>query len=109
MYRKHFGQTPLPATWNGTAVDVAAALTKDGKILTLSVVNPTSEEIDVKLDAAGLTLAGSGTRWFIAGPNGEAHNSPGQARVIDIQHGATPAGTLKVPALSATLFELPLK
>jgi len=109
MYRKHFGQLPLATTWNGTAVDVAAALTADRKQLTLSVVNPTSEEIEVKLDAAGLTPAGPGTRWFIAGPNGEAHNSPGQARVIDIQQGATTVGTLKVPALSATLFVLPLK
>ena len=109
LYRKHFGQIPLVTTWTGTAVDAAAALTADRKLLTLSVVNPTSEEIEVKLDAAGLALAGPAVRWDIAGANAEVHNTPGQLRVVNIRRTEASAATLKVPALSATLFELRLK
>ena len=109
LYRAKFGSIPLVASWDAGPLDVAAALTTDHKKLTLSVVNPTTEEIEVKLDATGLTPAGPVTRWFITGPNAEAHNTPGQPRVIDIQHSEATAGSLKVPALSATLFELPLK
>ena len=109
LYRKHFGQIPLATTWTGTAVDAAAALTADRRLLTLSVVNPTSEEIEVKLDAAGLALAGPAVRWDIAGANAEVHNTPGQLRVVNIRRTEASAATLKVPALSATLFELPLK
>ncbi len=110
LYRAKFGSIPLVLSWTPGAVqDVAAAFTADRKKLTLSVVNPTTEELEVKLDATGFTPAGAVTRWFIAGPAAEAHNSPGQPRVIDIRHDEAAAGTLKVPALSATLFEIPLK
>ncbi len=110
LYREKFGSIPLVLSWNaGAPQDVAAAFTADRKKLTLSVVNPTTEELEVKLDATGLTPAGPATRWFIAGPNAEAHNTPGLPRVIDIKHDAATASTLKVPALSATLFEIPLR
>jgi alpha-N-arabinofuranosidase len=110
LYRAKFGEKPLIVNQaTGRPYDVAAALTKDGKTLTLSVVNPTTEEIDLQLAATGLSLSGEGTRWSVAGSNPEAHNAPGQPRVIDIQRAAAKSTALKVPALSATLFELPLK
>jgi len=109
LYREKFGVKPLLIDQHFGALDVAAALTADGKTLTLSVVNPTSEELSVNLQATGLALAGPATRWYIAGDKPEAHNTPGQPRVVDIRHDSASAGVLKVPALSATLFELPLK
>lgn len=109
MYREHYGQIPLVVSPGAGTADVAAALTSDRKKLTVGVMNPTGEELVVKLDTAGLTLAGPGERWFITGANAEAHNTPGQPRVVDIQHGAASATALKVPALSATVFELPLR
>ena len=109
LYRAHFGQIPLQLAQTFGPLDVAAALTTDGKTLTLSVVNPTSNETGVNLTAAGLTLAGPGTRWSISGPTAEAHNTPGQPRVVDIHRTDTSVAALKVPALSCTLFELPLK
>jgi alpha-L-arabinofuranosidase len=109
LYREKFGQTPLVVTTGSGPVDVAAALTKDGRKLTLGVVNPTGEELTLNLTAAGLELAGPAVRWHITGPVPEAHNAPGKPRVVDIQRSDAAAGSLKVPALSATLFELPLK
>jgi len=109
LYRAKFGVKPFVVSGTGGPWDIAAALTKDGKVLTLSVVNPTTEELSVNLTAAGLTPAGPAIRWSIAGPNAEAHNTPGKPRVVDIQRSDATASALKVPALSATLFELLLK
>jgi alpha-L-arabinofuranosidase len=109
LYRERFGVTPFNVSWSSSPCDVAAALSKDGRTLTLSVVNPTAEEVNINLSAAGLALAGSGVRWHITGAKAESHNTPGRPRVVDIQRSETKAGALVVPALSATLFELPLK
>ncbi|HWA25007.1 MAG TPA: alpha-L-arabinofuranosidase C-terminal domain-containing protein [Lacunisphaera sp.] len=110
LYREKFGEKPFVVSWNdGSPCEVAAALTKDGKTLTLSVVNPTVEEMNVNLTAAGLAPAGPAVRWSIAGSSAEAHNTPGKARVVDIQRTDASVAALKVPPLSATLFEVPLK
>jgi alpha-N-arabinofuranosidase len=110
LYRAHYGETPLKVAQDFGPVDVAAALTKDGKTLTLGIVNPTDAEVEISLDLAGGVLSGNGSRWFIAGTDEKAHNTPGLARVIDIQHteGLT-AKSLKVAPLSATVFALPLR
>lgn len=109
LYRAKYGQVPLLLPEGSGPCDVAAALTSDRRKLTLSVVNPTTEEVTVHLAAAGVTPTGNGTRWYITGPAADAHNTPGQPRVIDIKESAVTGGVLKVPALSATLFELPLR
>jgi alpha-L-arabinofuranosidase len=109
LYREKFGSTPLVVSHDAGPLDVAAALTKDGRKLTISVVNPTGKEVSINLSAAGLNPAGSAVRWHITGASPEAHNTPGKPRVVDIQRSDASATALKVPALSATLFELPLK
>lgn len=110
LYRKHFGETPLLMPEAAAPYDVVAALTKDGRTLTVAVVNPTSEEINLTLDLAGATLAGNGTRWHITGADEFAHNAPGQPRAVDIKRtDGVATNALKVPALSASLFALPLK
>jgi len=51
------------------------------------------------------------TRWHITGPSVNAHNTPGKPRVVGIQRtdGLAVTAPLRVPALSATIFVLPLK
>jgi len=111
MYRAHFGQTPLIIDQPAAPCDVSAALTQDGKTLTVSVVNPTTRELDLLLTFAGKVEAGVTTRWHITGADEFAHNSPGQPRTVDIQRtdGIPANSALRVPALSCTLFVLPLK
>jgi alpha-N-arabinofuranosidase len=111
LYRAQYGQIPLRLEQDFAPYDVVAALTKDGKTLTIGVVNPTESEIALKPLVSGATPDGSATRWHISGPSPTAHNTPGKPRVVDIQrtdHLAV-ALTLRVPALSATVFALPLK
>ncbi|MDQ5979883.1 MAG: alpha-L-arabinofuranosidase [Verrucomicrobiota bacterium] len=109
LYREKFGQKPLAVSADAGPLDVSAALTKDGKTLTVGVVNPTGEAVDLKLALVGLKYAGPATRWHITGPNAEAHNTPGKPRVVDIKRTEAKASLLQVPALSVALFEVPLE
>jgi alpha-N-arabinofuranosidase len=111
MYRAHYGQIPLRIEQDFGPCDVAAALTKDGKTLTIGVMNPTESEIELTPLVSSAMLAGSATRWHITGPSPTAHNTPGKPRVVDIQRTDRLSVTspLGVPALSAAVFVLPLK
>ena len=111
LYRAHFGQIPLRLEQDFAPCDVAAALTKDGKTLTIAVMNPTDSEMEISPSLSGATLAGQATRWHITGPDPVAHNTPGKPRAVDIQRtdGLPTSSALRVPALSCALFALPLK
>jgi alpha-L-arabinofuranosidase len=110
MYRAHYGQIPLRLEQDFAPCDFAAALTNDRKLLTIAVMNPTESEIELTPLVSGATPAGSVTRWHITGPSPTAHNTPGQPRMVDIQRtDRLPVSSpLRVPALSATVFVLPL-
>lgn len=110
LYRAHYGQIPLRIETDFSPCDVAAALTKDGKTLTLGIMNPTAAEVELRSTLAGARLSGPATRWHITGPAPTAHNTPGKPRVVDIQctEGITLADGLHVPALSCALFRIPL-
>lgn len=111
MYRAHYGQIPLRVEQDFGPCDVAAALTQDGKTLTIGVMNPTDQEMVLAPTLAGTQFAGSASRWHITGPTPAAHNTPGLPRVVGIQRadGISVTGGLRVPALSAAVFRLPLK
>jgi alpha-N-arabinofuranosidase len=110
MYRAHFGEIPLRLEQNFGATDISVALTKDGKTLTIGVMNPGNSELELQPWLSGASLAGTATRWHITGPNAEAHNTPGRPRVVDIREtGGLAASTLRVPPLSAAVFRIPLK
>src|SRR6478735_9881624 len=83
LYRDHFGTIPLGVTGSSPQpvrtgrvgaeipnvnagsptypLDVAAALSADGKTLTVSVVNPSESSQTLRLDLRGLTVARGGT------------------------------------------------
>lgn len=110
LYRAHYGQIPLVIETDFTPCDVAAALTKDGKTLTIGVMNPTDAEIELQPSLSGAMPGGAATRWHITGPNPSAHNTPGKPRVVEIQRAEVPStSVLRVPALSCALFSVPLK
>ena len=111
MYRAHFGSIPLKLAQDFAPCDVVAALTADRKTLTIAVVNPTAAPVALSLDLPkGLKTTGNGTRWSVAGTDERAHNIPGQPRVLDIATAKdiAPAAPLAVPALSATIFAIPV-
>ncbi|NQW99462.1 alpha-N-arabinofuranosidase [bacterium] len=110
LYRARYGTTPLVISQQKAPYDVAAALSKDGSHLTVSVVNPTAQPVSIKLSYGSTLPAGAAKRWHITGPSAESHNAPGKPRVIDIQSkdGIDATAPLEVPALSCSLFEIPI-
>jgi alpha-N-arabinofuranosidase len=111
LYRARFGLTPVEVAGEHRPLDVAAALSGDGRALTLSVVNPTDEARRLRLKLAGGALAGTGQKWVITGKDRWAHNRPGAPRGVDITtepvEGALEAAA--VGPLSVTLYSLWLR
>jgi alpha-N-arabinofuranosidase len=110
LYRRHFGVVPLTVTTAGP-LDVMAALTDDGRQVTIGIVNPSDEgaTIDLKLD--GGELAGPGQGWQIAGDDPMAFNEPGVEPQVTIQERPVRGAPdrLDVAPTSVTVFSLNLK
>jgi alpha-N-arabinofuranosidase len=111
LYRARFGTTPVEVAADLRPLDVAAALSEDGRALTLAVVNPTEEARRLRLNVAGRALAGSGQKWVITGKDKWAHNRPGLPRGVDITTEAVEGvgEAALVGPLSVTLFSLWLR
>jgi alpha-N-arabinofuranosidase len=111
LYRAHFGQIPLRLTQDFGSLDVAAALTADGRTLTVAIVNPTAETVSLPLALAQRKITGPATRWTIGGADAHVFNTPGQPRRVDLVRtaGLDAAQPLAVPALSCTLYAIPVE
>jgi alpha-N-arabinofuranosidase len=113
LYREHFGTRPLVLAADAAPapLDIAAALSADGRTLTIGVVNPTDQAVSLPLALANAAAAGPATRYVIAGKDRHDHNTPGRPRVVDIATTANlDAGRpLEVPALGVALFAIPLR
>ncbi|MBN1362462.1 MAG: hypothetical protein JW993_17835 [Sedimentisphaerales bacterium] len=111
LYREHFGSIPVAVTHSAQPLDVSAALTEDGKEITIGVVNPTSSTYELKLDIAALTPTAAAKTWIIANDDPMAYNQPGEPRKIDIVAGpaADLTGAVSVKPLSITLFRAPVQ
>jgi alpha-N-arabinofuranosidase len=105
LYRHRFGTLPV-ATEATHLLDAQAAWTADRKTLTLGVVNPSLKSVAIQLEVHGAKLAGTGTRWEIAGSDPQACNDPG--RPPSVTTNETPlagvSDTLTVAPCSVTLF-----
>jgi alpha-N-arabinofuranosidase len=110
LYRAHFGQSPLRLEQDFAPCDIAAALTRDGKTVTVGVMNPTDAEINLRPLISGVMPTGAISRWHISGPSATAHNTPGKSREVDIRRtlGILPFAGLRVPPLGCAVFSLPL-
>ncbi|MDO5308740.1 MAG: alpha-L-arabinofuranosidase C-terminal domain-containing protein [Planctomycetia bacterium] len=111
LYRNHFGVQPLMVEAKAP-YDVAAALTQDGKTLTLAIVNPTEQEASFNFQVNGLQLAKGATKYEIIGKNAMDYNDPDQPQKIDIAQTQTDDDLdkgVKVAPLSVTLFEIAVK
>jgi len=110
LYRERFGVVPVAVTTQ-QPLDVAAALSEDGRTLTIGIVNPTKSELDLPLSIDGVELAGQGNRWQIAGDDPDAFNEPGQPPRVRIETAPVNnvSDKISIPACSVTLFALELK
>jgi len=133
LYRRHFGTIPVDIRGNSPQhevkgvvnvdkpkassgsdtypLDAAAALTADGKTLTLAIVNPTDSDQPIDVSFLGVNLRPSGKLFSIAAPDSVGTPQPGRAAAVSIAESpltAVPA-KLVIPKQSISLFELPVR
>lgn len=109
-YRAQWQPIPikLPADAYGH-LDVAASKSEDGKILTVSIVNPTDKDVTLDFRVEGIQLPSRATAWTITGPNEKAHNVPGEKRLVDAKEDSVRISNgLKAPKLSSVLYRIEL-
>ena len=104
LYRDHMGTVPVEVGGNspplppdrpaagGAAsrrpnagsptwpLDVSAALSADGKLLTIAIVNPTESAQDLDIAIQGAQLRGKGRMWRLTGPESECDDGLGAQR-----------------------------
>ncbi len=109
LYRRHFGALPVAVETQGP-LDVMAAVSEDGKTLTVGIVNPTLEAASVRLELAGARLGGDAVRRQIAG-DPMAFNEPGaepRVKIVEIAVDGL-SERLEVAPASVTLYSLKLR
>ncbi|RPH99087.1 MAG: hypothetical protein EHM72_12160 [Calditrichaeota bacterium] len=111
LYRQEFGAIPVQVSGDVGNLDVSAALTDDGKALTVAAVNATSQNGSLNLNIVGGAIGRQVTKWLIVHPDPQAHNVPGKPAVLTIERKKETLkdSTLNVPAMGIVLYRIPLK
>jgi alpha-N-arabinofuranosidase len=111
LYRQQFGVTPLAVTgdYDPAAVDVSAALTADGRTLTIGVVNTLNQPRTIAVTFESAKAGDRATVWRIAGDDPAACNTvESQEVVIEGPREIAFDGNLTLPAYSVNLYRVPL-
>lgn len=109
LYRAEWQPVPLIVEDRFGHYDIAASVSENGKVLTVSIVNPTAEPLSVALSLKEGQLPDSAKCWTISGPDHRARNGPGEL-VVDAQESQADISTgLEAAALSSVLFRISLK
>lgn len=110
LYRAHFGVTPVEVKIDGQGrdLDVVAALSADGDLLTLAVINPRPKPATLRIEVAGQPLQGAGEQWLVAGADPRATNGVGETKVA-VQHGTVDGlESWTSPGYSFAIVRLPV-
>jgi alpha-N-arabinofuranosidase len=128
LYRDHFGSVPVEVGGNSPPpaplypvgadqpkvnagspthpVDVSAALTSDGKFLTLAVINANESAQELDLSFKGITLLGKGRMWRMTGDSLNAVTGLGRNEVRIVETPVTEAPKmLKIAPISISIYE----
>lgn len=128
FYRDHFGSVPVEVGGNSPAppplypvggdqpkvnagsptypVDVVAALTSDGKSLTVAVINATETAQELNVSFKGIALTGRGRAWRMTGDSLNAATGLGrnEVRIAESAITETPKA-LKIAPTSINIYE----
>jgi len=105
LYRNQFEEIPLGTKSEGV-IDAQAAVSKNGKRLTIGIVNPTMLPQEITLEIPNLKLKEQGLKWQIAGNDPKAYNDPDTApdKVVIAERKVKGNKVLSVEPCSVTLF-----
>jgi alpha-N-arabinofuranosidase len=101
------GAQPRPNAGSPTwPLDVSAALSADGKLLTIAVVNPTETAQDLDITIQGAQLRGNGRMWRLTGPSLTAMTGLDrkEVQVTEAPVNEVPR-TLRVAPISIEMYE----
>jgi alpha-L-arabinofuranosidase len=128
LYRDHFGSIPVEVAGNSPVpaplypmggdqpkvnagsptypVDVTAALSSDGKFLTVAVINATESAQELDLGFKGIELQGKVRMWRMTGPALTAATGLGknEVRVVETALTETPK-SLTIAPISISIYE----
>lgn len=131
LYNRHFGHIPVgvggnspqpapaypvggdqPRVNTGSAtypLDVMAALTRDDRVLTVAVVNPTETVQQLDLGLQGFNASRQGKTWSLVGKGLDATNAVGAKPDVVIQEGGFDARArrFEVAPASIRIFHFP--
>jgi alpha-N-arabinofuranosidase len=127
LYRDHFGSVPVevggssppppplypvgadqPKVNAGSAtypVDVTAALTSDGKFLTMAVINANESEKELDLRFKGITLRATGRMWRMSGDSLDAATGLGRNDVRIVEMPVSDTKVLKIAPIGINIYE----
>lgn len=125
LYNRHFGSIPVgvggnspqpapaypvggdqPRINTGSAtypLDVMAALTRDEKVLTVAVVNPTETMQALELGLAGFATGSQGRSWTLVGKSLDATNAVGGQPEVFIEEAGFDARTRRFDVAPASI------
>lgn len=106
LYRQHFGTTPITVK-SPSPLDVAAALTEDGKFLTIGIVNPEDRYINLDLLFDDMKVGKAVKRFEIADKDPMAFNDPDMPQkinIVEVDMEADGVKEVSLPPFSITLL-----
>lgn len=133
LYQEHFGTIPVEVTGNSPQpppqwpaggdqpkvnagsptypLDVAAALSRDRKSLTISIVNPTEAAQTAELKVAGVQLGGQAEYWTMTGPGPDAENVVAHKPQVQIESRVLPnvSGSVTVAPISINIYRFAVR
>lgn len=85
LYRQVFGTIPVTLSGELRPLDIAATLNKTKDKLTISVINPTENEVRLPVELLNGKISGEGELWQVTAPDDMAYNEPGQPEKVKIE------------------------
>jgi alpha-N-arabinofuranosidase len=110
LYRRKFGFIPVEIKGELRPLDIGATLTSGGDTLTLSVVNPTWENVEFPLTVSGSKISSVIEIWRVTSPDDMSTNEPGREPAVKIEGPeiAKSSGKITSGPASITIFRFPL-
>ena len=111
LYRKVFGTVPVTVTGETRPLDIAATLNVAKDTLTISIINPTWDEISLPVEIVEGTVTGEGQLWRVTAPDVMAFNEPGRPENVKIEgpEAVSTAKILKIKPASINIYMFTLK
>ncbi len=111
MYREVFGAIPINIAGGMEPYDICAAILEDRSGVTVGIVNPTEETLEVKWELGNARLSGRADHHLVTGTARAASNRPGENREVDIElvKRVDVSENFSVPPLSSNIFVVPFR